>query len=143
MVYVTLEEDMTKDPDLDESFPARGFLDDLEYSTQALAANKRRLVYVKDRSGYSAPRGARLYCRYDSDTGFYEPVSKQQFTVYGSIAAGGNTAIITMTYVQGKKRGESSPSMSITFKNPLGLSTIGGSGMFSYIDGEWTLISTN
>jgi len=142
MVYVTLEEDMTKDPDLDESFPARGFLDDLEYSTQALAANKRRLVYVKDRSGYSAPRGARLYCRYDSDTGFYEPVSKQQFTVYGSISAGGNTATVTMSYVQGKKRGESAPTMSITFKNPLGFSTTGGSGMFSYIDGEWTLISS-
>lgn len=142
MVYVTLEEDMTKDPDLDESFPARGFLDDMEYSTQALDANKRRLVYVKDRSGYSAPRGARLYCRYDSDTGFYEPVSKQQFIVYGSMAAGGNTATITMSYVQGKIRGGSHPTMSIVFNNPLGLNTNSGVGMFSYINGEWTLISS-
>lgn len=142
MVYVTLEEDMYKDPDLDETFPARGFLDEAEYATTALDTNERRLVYVKDRSGYTAPRGARIYCKYDSDTGFYEPISKQQFVVYGSISSGTNYATITMSYVQGKKRGESTPTMSVTFKNPLGLSTINGVGMFSYIDGEWTLIST-
>ena len=141
-VYITLEEDMSKDPDLDESFPARGFFDDASYSTQALDNNERKLVYVKDRSGYTAPRGARLFCRYDVDTGFYEPLGKPQYTVYGAVTPGGNTATITMNYVQGKKRGESAPTMVVTFKNPLGLSTTTGAGMFSYINGEWTLISS-
>ena len=47
-----------------------------------------------------------------------------------------------MSYVQGKKRGDTSPTMSVSFKNPLGFSTTSaGVGMFSYIDGYWTLIS--
>tara|TARA_B100001094_G_scaffold118511_1_gene114261 strand:+ start:3896 stop:10558 length:6663 start_codon:yes stop_codon:yes gene_type:complete len=141
-IYITLEEDMSKDPDLDESFPARGFFDDASYSTQALDNNERKLVYVKDRSGYTAPRGSRLFCRYDVDTGFYEPLGKPQYTVYGAVTPGGNTATITMNYVQGKKRGESAPTMVVNFKNPLGLSTTTGAGMFSYINGEWTLISS-
>ena len=49
MVYVTLEEDLTKSLDYDETYPARGFLDDLEYSSEKLPANARRLVFVKDR----------------------------------------------------------------------------------------------
>ena len=141
-VYVTLEEDMVKDPDLDETFAARGFFDDASYSTQALADNQRKLVYVRDRSGYTAPRGARLYCRYDKDTGYYEPISKQQFIVYGTTSPGTNTATITMSYVQGKKKGDGAPSMVVTFKNPLTLSTINGVGMFTYSEGTWTLIST-
>lgn len=141
-VYITLEEDMVKDPDLDETFPARGFFDDASYSTQALADNQRKLVYVRDRSGYTAPRGARLFCRYDTDTGYYEPISKQQFIVYGTTTPGTNTATITMSYVQGKKKGDGAPSMVVTFKNPLTLSTINGVGMFTYSEGTWTLIST-
>ena len=141
-VYITLEEDMVKDPDLDETFAARGFYDDVSYSNNALADNLRKLVYVKDRAGYTAPRGAKLYCRYDTDTGYYEPIAKQQFIVYGTIASGTTTATIKMSYVQGKKRGDTSPTMSVSFKNPLGFSTTSaGVGMFSYIDGYWTLIS--
>ena len=141
-VYITLEEDMIKDPDLDDTFPARGFFDDISYSTQVLGDNERKLVYVRDRSGYTAPRGARLYCRYDVDTGYYEPISKQQFIVYGTIAPGSNTATITMSYVQGKRKGDGAPYMAVIFQNPLDLSTIQGVGMFTYTGGSWTLIST-
>ena len=141
-VYITLEEDIVKDPDLDDTFPARGFFDDASYSAQVLSDNERKLVYVKDRSGYTAPRGARLYCRYDIDTGYYEPISKQQFIVYGTIAPGSNSATITMSYVQGKRKGDGAPTMAVVFKNPLNLSTVNGVGMFTYTAGSWTLIST-
>lgn len=141
-VYITLEEDMIKDPDLDDTFPVRGFFDDVSYSTQVLEDNERKLVYVRDRSGYTAPRGARLYCRYDVDTGYYEPISKQQFIVYGTISPGSNTATITMSYVQGKRKGDGAPQMAVIFENPLDLSTVQGVGMFTYTAGSWTLIST-
>lgn len=141
-VYITLEEDMIKDPDLDDTFPVRGFFDDVSYSTQVLGDNERKLVYVRDRSGYTAPRGARLYCRYDVDTGYYEPISKQQFIVYGTISPGSNTATITMSYVQGKRKGDGAPQMAVIFENPLDLSTVQGVGMFTYTAGSWTLIST-
>lgn len=139
MVYVTLEEDLTKSQDYDETYPARGFLDDLEYSSEKLPANSRRLVFVKDRGGYTAPRGAKLLCRYDKDSGFYEPVSKQTFVVGGTVGSG-NSATIEMSYIQGRKKGEVVPTSSITFDDPFGFApTFGKKGLFTFINGLWTL----
>jgi len=139
MVYVTLEEDLTKSQDYDETHPARGFLDDLEYSSEKLPANSRRLVFVKDRGGYTAPRGAKLLCRYDKDSGFYEPVSKQTFVV-GGIVGSGNSATIEMSYIQGRKKSEVVPTSSITFEDPFGFSPrTGQKGLFTFINGLWTL----
>ena len=139
MVYVTLEEDLTKSQDYDETYPARGFLDDLEYSSEKLPANARRLVFVKDRGGYTAPRGAKLLCRYDKDSGFYEPVSKQTFVVGGTVGSG-NSATIEMSYIQGKKKGEVVPTSSITFDDPFSFAPRSGQkGLFTFINGLWTL----
>ena len=142
MVYVTLEEDLVRDDGMDETYPARGFLDDLEYSTEPLTAGLRRLVFVKDKAGFSAPRGAKLLCRYDKDSGFYEAISKPAFIAKGTIAAGSNQATLEMSYAPGKKRGEAFPTMLVQFENPFGLSTNGGNGLFTYINGKWTLTTS-
>jgi hypothetical protein len=139
MVYITLEEDLVKSEDTDETYPARGFLDDIEYSAEPLPSGYRRLVYLKDRGGYTAPRGAKLLCRYDKDSGFYEPVSKQSFIVGGMISSG-SSATIEMSYVQGRKRGELVPTMAVFFDNPFSFNTISGNkGLFTFMNGKWTL----
>jgi hypothetical protein len=139
MVYVTLEEDLTIVVGSTETHPARGFLDDLEYSREPLGQGLRRVVYIKDRSSYTAPRGAKLLCRYDKTSGFYEPVSKPSFVAKGTIALGSNMAAIEMGYVSGNQQGESLPTMMVTFDNPLGISIGGGVGIFTYMTGKWTL----
>ena len=141
MVYVTLEEDLLKPADhYDTTFAARGYLDEIEYSTEPLPNSSRRLVYVKDKSGWTAPRGAKFLCRYDSDSGFYEPVSKPSYTVFGKLISS-NEANISMHYVQGKSAG-SIPTMRVVFENKLGLTYDAGSnGFFNYDGGKWILIS--
>jgi hypothetical protein len=138
-VYITLEEDLIKEDDYDETYPARGFLDELEYSKEPLPYGYRRLVYVKDKTGYTAPRGVKLLCRYDVDSGFYEPISKPSIMTIGKIDSG-NKAVIEMTYVQGRKKGEI-PTMLVTFDNSkFNLSyTQGKNGMFTYLAGQWIL----
>ena len=139
MVYITLEEDLTKSKDYDETYPARGFLDDLEYSTEKLPADSRRLVFIKDRGGYTAPRGAKLLCRYDKDSGFYEPISKQTFVVGGTITVG-NSATIEMSYIQGTKSGEEIPTSYVTYSDPFEFrAQPGKKGLFTFINGIWTL----
>lgn len=141
-VYVTLEEDLVKEDYTDETYPARGFLDDVEYSTDPLDQNYRRLVLVKDKAGYTAPRGAKLLCRYNSDNGFYEPITKPAYIVKG-IINNGSQATLEMSYIQGKKRGEINPTMLVTFDNPFGFNIIyNNMGMFSFNAGKWTLIAT-
>ncbi len=142
MVYVTLEEDLVKDDDVDDTYPARGFLDDLEYSTEPLGSGLRRLVFVKDRAGYTAPRGAKLLCRYDKDTGFYEPVSKSAFIAKGVISPGTNTATIEMSYAPGKKKGEPYPTMIINFDNPFDLPTTENKGLFTFLNSKWLLTTS-
>lgn len=142
MVYVTLEEDLVKDDDVDETYPARGFLDDLEYSTQPLDKGLRRLVFVKDRAGYTAPRGAKLLCRYDTSTGFYEPVSKQIFVAKGIITPGSNSATIEMSYAPGKKRGEAYPTMIVNFENLFDLPTTDNKGLFTFMNSRWVLTTS-
>lgn len=142
MVYITLEEDLTKPADhYDETFAARGFLDELEYKVDALPNGSRRLVYVKDKTGWTAPRGAKLLCRYDTDSGFYEPVSKPSFTVVGTIT-GPSQANISLNYVQGKLAG-SIPTMRVIFENSLGLTIprLNARGFFNYNGGKWVLVS--
>lgn len=139
MVYVTLEEDLVKGVDIDETYPARGFLDDLEYSKEPLLQGYRRLIYVRDKGGYTAPRGAKILCRYDSSYGFYEPISKQSYIV-GGILNTDNTAVIQMSYVTGRKRGEAVPTMTVPFTNPFDFNIINGNkGLFTFMNGEWTL----
>jgi len=145
MVNITLEEDMTLINDFNETFPARAFIDDAEYSSEMLPINTRRLVYVKDKSSYTAPRGAKLLCRYDKDTGFYEPVTKQAFIVFGTRTTG-NNAVVDLKYIQGLKSGENAQRITITFDNSrfnFNLSSNNRKGMFLYENGQWILIGSN
>jgi len=138
MVYVVLEEDLVKEYNYDETYVARGFLDDLEYSSEPLPNGQRRLVYVKDRAGYTAPRGCKLLCRYDTDTGFYEPITKPSFICKG-IIDNGNKAVIQMAYAAGKKAGEI-PTMLVSFSNPFNYTVVKDKkGMFTFMDGNWTI----
>ena len=137
-VYVTLEEDLVKEPDYDETYPTKAFLDDIEYSQEPLPNGYRRLVYVKDKAGYTAPKGTKLLCRYNIDSGFYEPMSKPILVVKGIIASA-STATIDMHYIQGRKSG-TIPTALVTFDNPLSFSTaVNDKGIFTYINGLWTL----
>jgi len=139
-IYVTLEEDLVKEPDYDETYPTKAFIDDIEYSQEPLPNGYRRLVYVKDKAGYTAPKGTKLLCRYSIDNGFYEPISKPVIVAKGIIAST-NTATIEMHYVQGRKAGNI-PKSLITFDNPLGFNAVTNDrGIFTYINGLWTLTS--
>lgn len=141
MVYVVLEEDLIKEEYSDETFAVRGFLDDIEYSTAALPNNVRRLVFIKDRVGYTAPRGAKLLCRYDGQYGFYEPISKQSYFVFG-IVRSGNNATVDLEYIQGKHRGSRVPTINIRFINRFGFDITSGSrGMFYFENGRWILVA--
>jgi hypothetical protein len=142
MMYVTLEEDLVQLGAGSDSYTARGFLDDVEFSTQPIPNGSRRLVFVRDRAGYTAPRGAKLLCRYDADSGFYEPVSKPSFIAKGTMTTGSNQANIEMSYAQGQQSGENYTSMLVNFENPFGLSISQGVGLFTYINGKWTLTTS-
>lgn len=141
LVYVTLEQDLIKPDNSDITYSARGFLDDIEYMTESLPENYRRLVYVRDRTGFTAPRGAKLLCRYMSSFGFYEPISKPSIVAKGLMSSN-NSANIEMTYTQGRQAGVV-PTINVSFDNPLGLSAGNGkTGIFTFIDGKWTLTSS-
>jgi len=138
MIYITLEQDMIREGNFESTIPARAFIDDIEYSKEPLQNTYRRLVYVIDNAGYTAPKGAKLLCRYNRDNGFYEPITKPILTALGTI--NGNQASIQMSYVQGRRSGVL-PTFSVTFANPLGLKPA-NKGLFNYINGQWTLVST-
>lgn len=138
MINVVLEQDMIKEDNFDSTYPTRAFIDDLEYNKEPLQNNYRRLVYVIDTAGYTAPKGAKLLCRYNKTTGFYEPITKPILTAVGIIR--NNQASIEMAYVQGR-RSTLTPTYVTSFSNPLNL-PIGTKGLFNFINGKWTLIST-
>lgn len=139
-IYATLEEDLIKQPDFDETYATRAFIDDLEYSKDPLLSGYRRLIYIKDKCGYSAPRGTKLLCRYNRITGFYEPISKPVIMAKGSIAST-TKATIELHYVQGRRSG-TVPTALMDYANPMSFTTNTGSiGMFTFINGTWTLIS--
>ena len=139
-IYATLEEDLIKQPDFDETYACRAFIDDIEYSKDTLLSGYRRLIYIKDKCGYSAPRGTKLLCRYNRITGFYEPISKPVMMARGFIATATH-ATIEMAYVQGRRSGIV-PSILLKYANPMFFNVSSGDvGMFSFINGIWTLIS--
>ena len=138
-VYITLEEDLVRENDFIETYPARGFLDDIEYNKDNIGIGNRRVVYVKDRSGYTAPKGVKLLCRYDSDSGFYEPISKPSIITSGFTQQGNRIATIFMNYVQGRQSGQI-PQMTISYEDRLGLNPGSNkAGMFTYVGGTWVL----
>jgi hypothetical protein len=140
MVYATLEEDLIKQPDFDETYVTRGFIDDVEFSTEPLALGFRRLIYFKDKTGYCAPKGTKLLCRYNGKTGFYEPVSKPVITTTGKIISS-SQVLLNLIYTP-SRRGNVIPTSTVNYINPLGFATpVNAVGVFSFIDSQWTLTS--
>jgi hypothetical protein len=137
-IYVTLEEDLVKQPDYDETYATRAFIDDMEFSKQPLQAGYRRLVYVKDKCGYCAPMGTKLLCRYNKSTGFYEPLTKPVMIAKG-ITSSANQARLTLEYIQGR-RSINAPVLTVNFDNPVGFTVASDkNAMFTFINGKWTL----
>lgn len=135
-VYVTLEEDLDF---YSLSNPSRGFLTD--YEAEIDDDTERKVVYVIDKTGYTAPRGSSLLCFYNEDSGFYEPISKPIISAIGTIGTGSN-ASIKLSYIVTKDKSRSNDTKSFSFNNPLGLYfKAGDAGIFNFIEGKWTLIS--
>ncbi len=142
-VYITLEEDLVtvQNPE-DNIKPCRGFITDLEYDTTS--EDVRKVVFVIDKAGYTAPKGAKLLCMYNPDSGFYEVLSKPSFTAFGTIQAGGSTATLILTYMQSRNRSTSANSITVQFSNPFGFGVSAEQrGLFMYIDSSWNLIATH
>jgi hypothetical protein len=142
-VYITIEEDLVTVQNPEDSIkPCRGFLTDLEYDTTS--EDIRKIVFVIDKSGYTAPRGAKLLCMYNPDSGFYEVLSKPTFTAFGTIQANGTNATLSLNFMQSRNRSVDSNTVSVSFGNPFGFGVVSEQkGLFMYMDGSWNLISTN
>lgn len=138
-VYVTLEEDLkTLQEGQDTLVPARGFISDLEHETTGVDA--RKVVFVVDQAGYTAPKGAKLLCFYNPNNGFYEVISKPTFICDGGISGG--TATINATFIDSRNKGLFSPTINVTYKNSIGVNvTAVDRGVFVYSDGNWQLIA--
>lgn len=140
MIYATLEEDLIKQPDFDETYVSRAFIDDVEFSTEPLALGYRRLIYIKDKTGYCAPKGTKLLCRYNKLTGFYEPVSKPVITTTGKIISS-SQVLLNLLYTP-SRRSNIIPTSTVNYNNPLSFNTPNNAiGIFSFIDSKWILTS--
>jgi hypothetical protein len=143
-VFVVIEEDLVN------TSPVRAEIIDSSYDNSPLPTGLRRLVFVRDQLGlFPAPRGGTLYCKYNSNNGFYEPIGHRPFVTSGVINST-NSVEIYKIYTK-----PNNPSIKLsddpnlqkyttTYKNPLnfGISP-GGIGLFTFLDGYWTLTSYN
>jgi hypothetical protein len=121
--------------DLIENQPVRGVMVE-DASNEVLPDGLRKLVFVKDNLGINpAPRGAQIYCRYDSQNGFYEPIYNKPYITSG-IIQNATAANIYKIYDTSLSR------YSTTYKNPLGFNVSNGDiGLFIFMDKNWTLQS--
>jgi len=135
-VWVVLETDL-----LNET-PVRGAVVESSYDNSPLPSGLRKLVFVKDTIGmFSAPRGAALYCRYDSQNGFYEPIYNRPLVTTGTID-GASLATIYKAYTPSSVSDDVVTSYSTSFDNPLNLDTnINSVGLFTFLNGSWILQS--
>lgn len=136
-VWVVIETDL-----IDED-PVRGTILESSYDNSPLPSGLRKLVFVKDTVGmFSAPRGAALYCRYDSQNGFYEPIYNRPLVTTGVIN-GASIATIYKAYTPSNlDLGDDVTEYSSTFDNPLELDAdLGSIGLFTFLNGKWILQS--
>lgn len=141
-VYVTLEEDLILERNSRNSYPARGFLDDLDFDKEPIPSGTRRVVFVKDRSGYTAPRGAKLLCSYDSASGFYQPISKPNIICSGIIRQGLSAEIFANYAEPSSGMIQNVSRVSVKFVNNLNFELKPDHrAMFVYMDGVWNLMS--
>lgn len=139
-VYVLLEEDLNNNI-------ARGQLVDNNspYNTNPLPVGYRKVVFVRDTLGvYRAPRSAIIYCAYDSDSGYYEPISQSSFTTSGTIISA-NTASMYKIYqsqasnLANNANADDEPVTFVaSFSNPLDVSVYAGDmALFTYLQNGW------
>lgn len=136
-VWVTIENSMFNDT------PVRATIEDSLSDIKPLPQGKRRLIFVKDPTGlFKAPRGAALYCKYNADNGFYEPIYNQPFITTGTIK-NSTAADIDNTYtIKYSKNKITEVFTGEVFDNPLNLPTINGKkAIFTFIGGKWNLTS--
>lgn len=144
-VFIALEEDLVNKQ------PIRGSIIDSSQSSIPLPSGLRKLVFVRDPIGtFSAPRGAAVYCRYDSNNGFYEPIARSAYVTSG-IMRSQNTANIFKIYspipdylnidLSQPPRVETYETL---FSNPINFKiSIGATGLFTFIGSGWVLQSFN
>jgi hypothetical protein len=133
-VWVVIEVDMVNDT------PARGIVIESSYANNPLPSGLRKLVFVKDNLGmFSAPRGAALYCRYDSVNGFYEPIYNRPLVTTG-LMLGGNSATIYTAYTPSSVSEDIVSSYTAVFDNPLNIAVSSNTiGLFTFLNGKWIL----
>lgn len=133
-VWVVIEHDL-----VDEN-PVRGIILESSYSNNPLPSGLRKLVFVKDTANmFSAPRGAALYCRYDSANGFYEPIYNRSLVTSG-IIQGARAAKIYTAYTPSSVSEDIVSEYVTVFDNPLQLTANTSSvGLFVFLNGKWIL----
>lgn len=131
-VWVTIETDLIGNE------PSRGEIIGDIASNEALPDGLRRLVFVKDNLGINpAPRGAQIYCKYDSKNGFYEPIYNRPYITSGVIN-GSTTVDIYKVY----STGTTNERYTTTYNNPLNFNVSQGDmGIFTFIGSGWVLQS--
>lgn len=130
-VWIQIENDLVNKQ------PSRGqIISDLD--NNPLPSGLRKLVFVKDELQINpAPRGAKIYCRYNGDTGFYEAIYNRPFITSG-IIQGNSSVQLYQVFSSGNI------SYTTTFINPMEFSvSYGNKGIFVYIDTDWVLQSYN
>lgn len=153
-VWITIEHDLVDDN------PVRGAIEDGLSDSTPLPQGYRKAVFVRDELFiFKAPRGTALYCKYNTDNGFYQPIYNRPLITTGIIASS-FMADISKTYTikaekamaeyevaKLKNKNLSVPVIETyrtEYDNPLQLSTsIGDKAIFSYINGKWTLTNVS
>jgi hypothetical protein len=145
-VYILLEEDLTT-----KNTVARGEIIDnaQDIDNKILALNFRKAVFVKDNMGiYAAPKSSIIYCAYDEDGGFYEPVSQNSFVSSGNIISSNTANMYKLFYRKRQSLGNNlglanEPNQYIAkFSNPLGFrADPGNMGLFAFTKDGWILQS--
>lgn len=130
-VWIVLETDLVKGQ------PSRGTILEDQIDNSPLPSGIRRLVFVKDTLGVKpAPRAAPVYCKYNGENGFYEPIYSTVYTSSG-IIAGDNSVDMYLIY-----NNKDNKTYNTKFDNPLDFNVNNGDkGLFSYINGVWVLQS--
>ena len=154
-VYILLEEDLKKstEPTLENKIPiARGEIVDnnQDIARTPFGLGYRKTVYVRDPYGvYAAPRSALIYCAYDPESGYYEPVSQNAFSTSGTIISS-NTASISKIYKRktntlsnNNVANDEDLTFVASFTNPLDIPIDPGDvALFGYYPDGWVVQNT-
>jgi hypothetical protein len=145
-VYILLEEDLSVNN------IARGQI--IDNSSAGASGNNslmpfgyRKTVFVKDTVGvYRAPRSAVIYCEYNTEGGFYQPISQSVFTTSGTIVSQNTASVYKIFHSQLRALGNTSSVANepltyvAPFKNPLGLNVSAGNlVLLTYLYDGWVV----